>query len=664
MHGSIGANPCKGGFAVSIMEHVSKKNVTIADDFFGFYTRLVKDTMIPYQWEALNDRVADAEPSHAVKNLKIAAGLEKGEFHGFVFQDSDVAKWLEAVGHSLMTHPDPELEKTADQLIDLIEKAQCPDGYLDTYYIINRDQERWSNLCECHELYCAGHLIEAAVAYYEATGKDKLLKIACRFADLIDSVFGPEEGKIKGYPGHQEIELALVKLYKATGDPRYLKLSAFFINERGNEPNYFIYEWQNVRRKISHWTKREAPAPDLEYNQAHKPVRFQDKAVGHAVRAVYMYSAMADIAYETSDRELFDACRRLWSNITQRQMYITGGIGSTRHGEAFTFDYDLPNDTVYAETCASIGLVFFAHRMLKMDLSGEYGDVIEKVLYNLLPGSMSRNGKEFFYVNPLEVWPEACEKDPGRHHVKPRRQKWFSCACCPPNIARLVMSLGDYIYSVNHDTLFIHLYIGGNVETVISDKNVAVRQDSKYPYHGDINFTVSLDEPLVFNLALRVPSWCRNFEVYINEEKESYELKNGYAFINRTWNNGDIVRIAMDMPVEIMASNPRVRENAGKVCIMRGPLVYCIEEADNGPNLSAVTLCPDSGLKIETGSDLPYGTVIITGEGVRTVEEYGDDSLYRPYTDIKRMPVRIKAIPYYLWGNRGEGEMQVWIRCR
>jgi len=649
---------------MEIMEHVSKKNVNIADDFFGFYTKLVKDVMIPYQYDVLNDRVSDAEPSHAVKNFRIAAGLEKGDFYGFVFQDSDVAKWLEAVGHSLMTNPDPELEKLADGLIDLIEKAQCSDGYLDTYFIINKNEKRWSNLCECHELYCAGHMIEAAVAYYQATGKDKLLKIACRFADLIDSVFGPEEGKIKGYPGHQEIELALVKLYKATGNPRYLKLSEFFINERGREPNYFIYEWEHVRGKISHWSKREAPAPDLEYNQAHKPVRLQDKAVGHAVRAVYMYSAMADIAHETSDKELFDACRRIWSNITQRQMYITGGIGSTRHGEAFTFDYDLPNDTVYAETCASIGLVFFAHRMLKMDLSSEYGDVIEKVLYNLLPGSMSRNGREFFYVNPLEVWPKASEKDPGKRHVKPGRQKWFSCACCPPNIARLISSLGDYIYSVGQDTLFTHLYIGGKVETTVCNKKVVIRQDSKYPYHGDISLTVSPDEPLEFNLALRIPSWCGKFEIYINGQNANYEIRNGYAFINRVWNNGDLARINMDMPVEIMASNPDVRENAGKVCIMRGPLVYCIEEVDNGPNLSAVALCLDRELKTETGGDLPEGTIVIAGEGVRITENECNESLYRPYRSIKYEHVKIKAIPYYLWGNRGEGEMQVWIRGR
>lgn len=648
---------------MAVMEHVSKRNVKINDDFFGYYTKLVREVMIPYQWEVLNDRVDDAEPSHAVKNFKIAAGLEKGDFYGFVFQDSDVAKWLEAVGHILMTHPDPELEKTADEMIDLIEKAQCQDGYLDTYYIINRNEKRWSNLYECHELYCAGHLIEAAVAYYEATGKDKLLKVACRLADLIDSVFGPEDGKIKGYPGHQEIELSLVKLYKATGNPKYLRLSSYFINERGKEPNYFLYEWEHVRNKMSHWTRKEEPAPNLEYNQSHKPVREQDRAVGHAVRAVYMYSAMADLAYENSDKELFEACRRIWEDITQRQMYVTGGIGSTYQGEAFTFDYDLPNDTVYAETCASIGLVFFAHRMLKMELSNEYGDVIEKVLYNLLPGSMSRNGKSFFYVNPLEVWPEASENDPGKKHVKPERQKWFSCACCPPNIARLLTSLGDYIYSACQDTLFTHLYVGGTVETVISGRKIKITQNSGYPYHGDVHFSMHTGGPLNFKFAFRIPSWCRKYEIYVNGKMSDFEINGGYAFISRIWNDGDTVDLVMDMPVEIVAANPKVRENAGKVCIMRGPLVYCIEEADNGPNLPAISLCTDEGLETDVDSDLAEGVVIITGKGIRTVEDGWDNTLYGPYRNVKTRPVRIKAIPYYLWGNRGTGEMQVWIRA-
>lgn len=646
------------------IEHVSKKNVTITDDYFGFYTTLVRDEIIPYQWEALNDRICDAEPSHAVKNFKIAAGLETGEFEGFVFQDSDVAKWLEAVSYSLMTHPDAELEKTADEMIDIIEKAQCPDGYLDTYFIINKNEKRWSNLCECHELYCAGHMIEAAVAYYEATGKDKLLKVVCRLAEHIDSVFGPEEGKIHGYPGHQEIELALVKLYKVTGNRKYLQLGTYFINERGKAPNYFTFEWETKRGKMSFFEKKAVPAPDLSYNQAHMPVRQQEKAIGHAVRAVYMYSAMADIAYETGDMELLEACRRLWKDITRCQMYITGGVGSTFHGEAFTFDYNLPNDTVYAETCAAIGLIFFAHRMQKTELSGDYADVIEKILYNLIPGSISRRGKEFFYVNPLEVWPEASEKDPCKYHVKPKRQKWFGCACCPPNIARLLASLGDYIYSVSHDTLYTHLYIAGNVNAVVNNHKVSICQKSKYPYHGNADFTVSVDEPLHFRLALRIPSWCRRYEISINGQVVNYETNNGYAFLDRKWKNGDTVSVNMDMPVEVIASNPKVRENAGKVAIMRGPLVYCLEEADNGANLAGITVNPDKEFRTGSCDDLPEGIVAIYGEGTRIVDEGWNDALYLPHENIKTKTVELKAIPYYLWGNRGEGEMQVWIRTR
>jgi DUF1680 family protein len=340
--------------------------VTLRDTFWSHYLDLVRQTVIPYQWEALNDRIPDAEPSHAVKNFKIAAGLEAGEYGGLVFQDSDVAKWLEAVGYSLATHPDPALEQLADEVIAIIGKAQQPDGYLNTYFTLKEPGKRWTNLHECHELYCAGHMMEAAVAYLKGTGKRALLDIMCRFADYIDTVFGSEPGKIQGYDGHQEIELALVKLYEVTGNEKYLNLSRFFIDERGKTPNFFVEEWRG-RRGLSHWTKKVEGEPNLAYNQSHKPVREQTEAVGHSVRAVYMYTAMADLAAQTGDEALYNACKRLWSNIITKQMYITGGIGSTHHGEAFTFDYDLPNDTVYAETCASIGLVFFAHRMLKME---------------------------------------------------------------------------------------------------------------------------------------------------------------------------------------------------------------------------------------------------------------------------------------------------------
>ena len=646
----------------STAQPVPLEKVRISDRFWTEYLDLVRNTVIPYQWEALNDRVPGAEPSHAAKNFRIAAGLEDGEFGGLVFQDSDVAKWLEAVGYSLATHPDPDLERIADGMIDMIEKAQQPDGYLDTYFIIKEKGQRWTNLQECHELYVAGHMMEAAVAYYYATGKRKLLDVMCRFADHIDAVFGSEPEKLKGYDGHQEIELALVKLYQATGNKKYLKLSQFFIDERGKEPNFFNQEWEQ-RKGFSHWSKMQVPPPDLCYHQAHEPVREQKAAVGHAVRAVYMYTAMADVARETGDKGLFDACRRLWNNMTLKQMYVTGGIGSTHHGEAFSFDYDLPNDTVYAESCASIGLIFFAHRMQQLEQDGIYGDVMERALYNIVLGSMSRDGKHFFYVNPLEVWPEASEKNPGRRHVKPVRQKWFGCSCCPPNIARLLASLGQYVYSVHQDTLYAHLYIGGKAEIEMNGETFMICQESDYPWNGNIKIKVDGFNKKSFKLALRIPGWCRHWTVRINgrEAGEESRLANGYLILDRCWNAADEVTLVMDMPAELLQANPRVRANAGRTAIQRGPLVYCLEEADNGRNLSALSIAGEPDMKCAFDEEFLGGAVTIQASGFRRKEENWDDVLYKPL-EKQDEPVRLKAVPYFLWGNRGQGEMQVWIR--
>ncbi|MBE3113363.1 MAG: glycoside hydrolase family 127 protein, partial [Actinobacteria bacterium] len=397
---------------------IALKSVNIEESFWSRYVELIRDTVIPYQWEVLNDRIPGVTPSHSIKNYRIASGLEQGEFQGMVFQDTDVAKWIEAVAYSIETKPDLELEKTVDGVIDIIEKVQQPDGYLNTYYTLKEPGKRWTNFRECHELYCAGHMIEAAVAYYEATGKRKLLDIMCRFTDYIDSVIGPEPGKIKAYPGHQEIELALVKLYKATGNEKYLKLSKYFIDERGKEPYYFDIEAKK-RGNVLHYP--EFAKFDRKYAQTHLPVRQQTTAEGHAVRAVYMYSAMADIAAETGDTELLEACRRIWNNIVTKRMYITGSIGSTEFGESFTCDYDLPNDTNYSETCASIGLMLFAYRMLQIEAKSCYADIMEKALYNTVLDGISLDGNSFFYVNPLEVWPEASEKSKIKGHVKVTR---------------------------------------------------------------------------------------------------------------------------------------------------------------------------------------------------------------------------------------------------
>jgi len=643
-----------------ISRPIDLKRVKLSDPFWSQYVELVRNTVLPYQWDALNDRIPDAEPSHAIRNLRIAAGLEEGEFGGERFQDTDVSKWLEAVSYSLVTHPDPELEKTADDVIELIEKAQRPDGYLDTFYMIKEPEKRWTDLHEGHELYVAGHLIEAAVAYYNATGKRKLLNVACRFADYIDTVFGPEPGKIRGYDGHQEIELALVKLYKATGNNKYLRLAVYFLDERGKEPNFFVQEWKN-RKGYSGWSNLPVPYPDLKYNQSHKPVREQDTAVGHAVRAVYMYSAMADIARETGDKQLLDACKKLWRSIVRRQMYIIGGIGSTHHGEAFTADYDLPNDTAYAESCASVGLIFFAHRMLQIDLDSEYADVMERALYNIILGSMSRDGKHFFYVNPLEVWPEANINNPDRKHVKPVRQKWFGCACCPPNIARLLTSLNQYIYSANSDTVYTHLYIGGEARIGMENGVIKIKQESEFPWDGKVKFSIVSAPSEPISLAFRIPGWCRKWSLFINGREETFKKKNGYIFVKRRWETGDIIDLNFNMDIEVIYANPKVHANAGKIAIQRGPLVYCLEEADNGKNLSALSVDTESGFKTQTDEELMKNAIVIKGKAVRTIEDDWGDILYRPCPSHEQ-EVEFKAIPYFMWGNREPGEMMVWIR--
>ncbi|TVY11453.1 glycoside hydrolase family 127 protein [Paenibacillus cremeus] len=639
------------------------------DGFWNRFTALVRETVIPYQWEALNDRIPDAEPSYAIRNFRIAAGREEGKYGGMVFQDSDVAKWLEAVGYSLANHPDPILERIADELIELISEAQHTNGYLNTYYTIKEPGNQWTNLYEAHELYCAGHMIEAAVAYFTATGKRKVLDVACKLADYISTVFGGEPGKLRGYDGHQEIELALVKLFKTTGEQRYLKLAQFFINERGTTPNYLIEECKQ-RDGYSIWADKKIKLPTVEqlsYNQAHKPVREQEVAVGHSVRAVYMYTAMADLAHLTNDQGLLEASRRLWENMTKKQMYITGGIGSTHHGEAFSFDYDLPNDTVYAETCASIGLIFFARRMLELEVKSEYADVLERALYNNVIGSMSQDGKHYFYVNPLEVWPEASEKNPGRRHVKAVRQKWFGCSCCPPNVARLLSSLNEYIYtaSTKDNAIYTHLFIGSEAQFKLAAGQVAMKQESRLPWEGYVKLELAAVTGAPFTLAVRIPSWCYGKAVMkINGAESSYEVTNGYATVNRLWNKGDIVEWEPALEAQWIAAHPQIRANAGKAAIERGPFIYCLEETDNGGSLSSISVIREANLQSHFDNELLGGAILVEAKGrLDDQTSWQADTPYRPLTQSRSAePVIIKAVPYYLWGNRTPGEMSVWIR--
>lgn len=626
----------------------------ITDNFWKAKLDIVKDKMIPYQWEALNDRIADAAPSHCIHNFKIAAGMEEGAFAGCVFQDSDLAKWLEAVGYILLYKKDEELETIADSVIDIIEKAQQPDGYLDTYYIINGLDKRWTNLTDHHELYCAGHMIEAGIAYYNGTGKEKLLEVVKRLADCIDGTFGPEEGKIHAYPGHEIVEMALVRLYETTGQRRYLKLAQYFIDERGKEPLYFKEEIEKNGRSF-YW---ERSLFQYQYYQAGKPVREQKTAEGHAVRAVYLYSGMASVAKETGDETLTAAVKELWENVTRRQMYITGAIGSSDYGEAFTFDYDLPNDEIYGETCASVGLIFWARRMLEMELKGDYADVIERALYNGCLSGMSQDGTRFFYVNPLEVNPEACRKDQRKSHVAVERQKWFGCACCPPNLARLIASLGNYACAFSENTMAVHLYIGGEIKTPFGNTRLIV--DSNFPWEGKVKIKV-IGGGGNFNLALRIPGWARGYTVTLNGEPTEGSCREGYLHLRRDWKDEDELTLEFPMRVEKNYANPNVKSDLGRVALTRGPLVYCLEEIDNGKGLTKIGIKEHAGYQL-AADGMEAGEVDIITQGTIADDSGWGESLYRFDGPPNLNEIMLKFVPYYLWNNRGTGEMIVWIK--
>ena len=659
--------------------------IRITDSFWKSEMELVRKEMIPFQWKALNDQLEEAPPSFCMHNFKVAGkrseerkrqgkafkepaytdrGFEmlpedrkelKEEFYGYVFQDSDFYKWIEAVGYSLAQEPDPELEKVADQGIDIVCNAQQDDGYLDTYYIINGINKAFTNLRDYHELYCLGHLAEGAVAYFEATGKDKLLKAAERYADCILQNFGSEEGKRKGYPGHEIAEMALVRLYEATGKEKYLKLGSFFINERGTRPYYFDLEHPESIKAGHEEDIRYA------YQQAHMPVRQQTEAVGHAVRAVYLYSGMADTARCMEDRTLYEACERLWSDIVNRKMYITGGIGGTNIGEAFSFPYDLPNDTAYAETCASVGLVFFARRMLQIRPDAQYADVMERVLYNGVLSGMALDGKSFFYVNPLEVVPEACHRDERKSHVKPVRQKWFGCACCPPNVARLLSSVGSYAYTEKEDTIFIHLYIGAILKKQINGKEMEVKIQSEFPWNGKVNVYVKGVRE-VCTIAFHIPEWGEAYQLSkINGA--TIKVKERYLYVTKKWEEEEEIHLQFPMEVRLIEANPFVRENIGKNAVMRGPLVYCLEEVDNGSSLHLLSIVKDAEVKTMYRDIAGVTMVCVELSGRKQVAKLKENTpLYYDADDKRGEQIQLQYIPYYAWANRGENEMQVWTR--
>ena len=678
--------------------------VRVTDSFWQREMDLVRTEVIPYQWEALNDRVPGAAPSWWMHNMRAAARRnaarragkvwtvpakaeklsfqplpEKGAqpdpdaFYGFVFQDSDGYKWLEAVSYQLMRRPDAALQATAQQAVDAVCAAQEPDGYLDTYYTLGLREKAFTNLRDHHELYCLGHLAEAAVAWHQATGRDDLLRAAIRFADCCAAQLGREPGKKPGYPGHEIAEMALIRLWEETGERRFLDQALYFIDERGRRPFWFDEEAR--LREGAAWG---GPTDGSAYHQADAPVREQTEAQGHAVRAMYLYSGMADAARLTGDEALVAACRRLWHSAADEKRYITGGVGATHVGEAFSRPWDLPSDTAYSETCASIGLAFFARRMLQLEPDSRYADVMEEALYNTVLSGMALDGHSFFYVNPLSCDPEACRTDARLAHVKPVRQKWFGCACCPPNIARIVSSLPAYAYTASENTLYVHLFVGSELNVTLNGKPLRLRMTTAMPWDGEASLEV-LEGSAEGTVAVRVPGWSREARMSAvtlrslltpgtpecaADEKAQTE-KDGYVYFTGTWEKGDRIEIFLDMPVRMLKANARVPELAGQVCFSRGPFTYCAEGADNGPDLA---LCRVDAERLQAFPEniaqepLDVGGITVTALKVPALKALPDNALYTEWAPDVESPCTLTLIPYFAWDNRGENPMRVWLR--
>lgn len=562
-----------------------------------------------------------------------------------MFWDSDLGKSIETIAYSLYRKPNPDLEARADAIIDMYEKLQQEDGYVNAWFQRVQPGRRWLNLRDHHELYCAGHLMEAAVAYYQATGKRKLLDVMCRYADHMINVFGHNEGQIPGYCGHQEVELALVKLARVTGEQKYLDLSKFFIDERGRDPHFFTDEALRDGRDPAVYHHKT-----YEYSQAHLPVREQKKVVGHAVRAMYMYSGMADVAAEFHDDSLTDALEGLWDDLTLKQMYVTGGIGPAAYNEGFTEYYDLPNDTAYAETCASVGLVFWAARMLGRGPNRRYADIMEQALYNGALTGLALDGKSFFYDNPLE--------STGKHH----RWTWHRCPCCPPNIARLVASVGSYMYAVAENEIAVHLYGKSTVSATVGGSKVKLSQKTDYPWSGDIRIDIVCEPAGEFGIALRIPEWAADASLRVNgaDIDVSAEIVDGYVRLRRNWETGDVVELQLPMDLRPNYASPKVRQDVGRVALARGPLIYCVEETDNGSDLNAL-IVPAKLSAARTKKISELNEALAIEIDVAREQSDGWTSLYRN-RPAERAATTATLVPYHLWDNREPGAMLVWLQ--
>ncbi|MBN1559158.1 glycoside hydrolase family 127 protein [candidate division KSB1 bacterium] len=580
-----------------------------------------------------------------IANFEIAAGMREGEFQSpFPFDDSDVYKIIEGASYSLATFPDAELEAYLDDLIAKIAAAQEDDGYIMTWRTIDPNKppttwsgtaERWSDIGGGHELYNVGHMYEAAVAHYQVTGKRHFLDVAIKNADFIAETFGP--GKLMSPPGHEEVEIGLVKLYRATGDNKYLQLARFFIDQRGNAQGHELYG---------------------PYSQDHAPVYEQNEAVGHAVRAGYFYSGVADVAALTGERTYVDAIDRIWDNVVSKKLYITGGIGAQRHGEAFGANYELPNATSYNETCAAIANVMWNHRMFLLKGHAKYLDVMERTLYNGLISGVSLEGDTFFYPNCL-----AFDGKMPFNQGSTTRKEWFDCSCCPSNICRFIPSLPGYFYAQQQDTIYVNLYAANEAVFSLGSRQVKIIQETEYPWDGKITIIIDPGKAAPFTIKLRLPGWAnqpvpsdlysyieageRAAHLTINEDPQEIEMHNGFIALTQTWSPGDCIQLDVPMAVRKVMSHELVTENVGRMALERGPIVYCAEAVDNLGTISNLALRLDSQLQSEYLDHLLHGVVVLNGRAVRLDEPNREQDF--------------RAIPYYAWNHRGVGEMAVWL---
>lgn len=612
--------------------------IRLTDKFWKPRRELNRNTTLKAQYLHL-------EKTGRLDNFRRVAGDFDGDFQGIYFNDSDVYKWLEGASWALATDLDAELAEMVASVVSLIERAQEADGYLNTYFALERGNQRWTNLRDMHELYCAGHLFQAAVAHSRVTGSERLLAVAQRFADLICATFGSRQGQIEGAPGHPEIEMGLVELARATGESRYLDQAAYFLGARG-------------RGLIG----------GRAYHQDHVPFREADRLTGHAVRALYLSAGAADIVAELGDSELRRALNRLWDRMVSRQMYVTGAVGARHEGEAIGADFELPNARAYAETCAGIANVMWAWRMLQITGEAAYTDVMERALYNAALPGISLDGTTYFYVNPL-AQDGAAEPGSGVH----QREPWFGCACCPPNIARTIAQMPGYLYSVSDDLIWLHTYVANEASLSLPNGlKVDLVQRTRYPWSGQI--IVEMLTPGEYGLNVRIPDWCQGGDLgdpptlsINNAPCRGTVVPGQYATVRRTWAVGDSVCIQLPMNVRRVKAHPHILENTGRIALMRGPLVYCLESADHkGIDLRDVRIPGDASFETTFRKDLLGGIQVIQTNGF--VEEPAGEWRTSAYqcapSELRRnrWPTELTAIPYYAWANRGAGAMQVWIR--